>query len=336
MAALGELRRRGSHQKRKPSARRLRAPLAALAAIAAIVYVAKRPAPSSPFHRPRTDEEKAQERKKLARHPLFAFKRRTELWERWPDGTLGMVVSAYRDDLAWLRNVEAIGIRTHVYGRPGAEAPDAEHQLPVNRGDEAAAYFRYLADHYDNLPEYVMFVHGHEYAYHAPTSMATTCRLDVPTQVEAMGGFASLNHDKRGRTVRKYADRLMPSYSAQWTKQLGRGWSAAFLARALAELYADAEQPPVSTPTKLAFPASAQFVYQRRRFKSGRAPSTRAPTTSPRRRRPRPAAAARAAATSSSSSTTTSSGARGTSTTASAWTTRAGSSASRPSEKARS
>ena len=32
MAALGELRRRGSHQKRKPSARRLRAPLAALAA----------------------------------------------------------------------------------------------------------------------------------------------------------------------------------------------------------------------------------------------------------------------------------------------------------------
>ena len=259
MAALGELRRRGSHQKRKPSARRLRAPLAALAAIAAIVYVAKRPAPSSPFHRPRTDEEKAQERKKLARHPLFAFKRRTELWERWPDGTLGMVVSAYRDDLAWLRNVEAIGIRTHVYGRPGAEAPTAE-QLPVNRGDEAAAYFRYLADHYDNLPEYVMFVHGHEYAYHAPTSMATTCRLDVPTQVEAMGGFASLNHDTRGQTVRKYADRLMPSYSAQWTKQLGRGWSAAFLARALAELYEDAEQPPVSTPTKLAFPASAQFV----------------------------------------------------------------------------
>ena len=263
MAALGELRRRGSHQKRKPSARRLRAPLAALAAIAAIVYVAKRPAPPSPFHRPRTDEEKAQERKKLARHPLFAFKERRELYKRWPDGTLGMVVSAYRDDLAWLRNVEAVGIRTHVYGRPGAEAPDAEHQLPVNRGDEAAAYFRYLADHYDNLPEYVMFVHGHEYAYHAPTSMATTCRLDVPAAVEAMGGFASLNHDKRGRTVRKYADRLMPSYSAQWTKQLGRGWSAAFLARALAELYGAAEQPPVSTPTKLAFPASAQFAASR-------------------------------------------------------------------------
>ena len=56
-----------------------------------------------------------------------------------------------------------------------------------------------------------------------------------------------------------------------------------------------------------------------RRFARGRAPSTRAPTTSPRRRRPRPAAAARAAATSSSSSTTTSSAARGTSTTASAW-----------------
>ena len=263
MAALGELRRRGSHQKRKPSARRLRAPLAALAAIAAIVYVAKRPAPPSPFHRPRTDEEKAQERKKLARHPLFAFKRRTELWERWPDGTLTMVVSAYRDDLAWLRNVEAIGIRTHVYGRPGAEAPNANDRLPVNRGDEAAAYFRYLVDHYDDLPEYVMFAHGHEYAYHAPTSMATTCRLDVPAAVEAMGGFASLNHDKRGRTVRKYADRRMPSYSSLWTKQLGRGWSPAFLARALAELYGAAEPPPSATTAKLAFPASAQFAASR-------------------------------------------------------------------------
>ena len=246
MAANGELRRRGNHKAHKPRARRLRAPLAALAAIAAIVYVAKRLATDD---RPRTDEAKAQERKKLARHPLFAFKERTELYKRWPDGTLALVVSAYRDDLNWLRNVEAIGIKTHVYGRPGAEAPDAEHQLPVNRGDEAAAYFRYLADHYDALPEYVMFVHGHEYAYHAPTSMATTCRLDIPTQIEAMGGFASLNHDKRGRTVRKYADRLMPA-----------PWSPAFLARALAGLYGTAEQPPVSTPTKLAFPASAQFV----------------------------------------------------------------------------
>ena len=38
---------------------------------------------------------------------------------------------------------------------------------------------------------------------------------------------------------------------------------ASFLARALAELYGTAEQPPVSTPTKLAFPASAQFAASR-------------------------------------------------------------------------
>jgi len=134
MAALGELRRRGNHKAHKPRKTRLRAPLAALALITAAIYVARTDRRPSLFHRPRTRGEKAQERKKLARHPLFAFKRRKELWERWPDGTLAMVVSAYRDDLAWLRNVEAIGIRTHVYGRPGAEAPNANYQLPVNRG----------------------------------------------------------------------------------------------------------------------------------------------------------------------------------------------------------
>ena len=111
MAAIGELRRRGSHKAHKARKTRLRAPLAALAAIAAIVYVAKRLATDD---RPHTREAKAQERKKLARHPLFAFEKRRELYKRWPDGTLGMVVSAYRDDLNWLRNVEAIGIRTHV------------------------------------------------------------------------------------------------------------------------------------------------------------------------------------------------------------------------------
>ena len=45
MAALGELRRRGSHQTRKPPARRLRAPLAALALITGAIYVATRLAP---------------------------------------------------------------------------------------------------------------------------------------------------------------------------------------------------------------------------------------------------------------------------------------------------
>ena len=97
MAALGELRRRGSHQKRKPSARRLRAPLAALAAIAAM-YTSRAPAPSSLFHRPRTDEEKAQERKKLARPPSSRSR-----GARRPGAVArrdAREVVVYRDDLA--------------------------------------------------------------------------------------------------------------------------------------------------------------------------------------------------------------------------------------------
>lgn len=208
------------------------------------------------WHSSRTDVEKAKDQKHLSRHPLFTHEKGPgELLRRWPDNTIEMVVSGFHDDLGWLHKVQNINIQTHVYWRPGASLvpTNNQHRLPVNRGDEAAAYFKYLSDFYETLPQYVIFAHGHEYAYHAPTSTYRSCLLNLPAVVDTMGGFASLNHDKHGKTVRKFSKLLMPQPQ----------WSAELLERTLDALYLETAPPPLATPTELSFPASAQFVVSR-------------------------------------------------------------------------
>jgi hypothetical protein len=49
----------------------------------------------------------------------------------------------------------------------GAHAPAIAPETVIpNKGREAASYLRYIIDHYETLPEYVAFIHGHEKAWH--------------------------------------------------------------------------------------------------------------------------------------------------------------------------
>ena len=49
-----------------------------------------------------------------------------------------------------------------------ADDPNAEFATPTNEGREAMAYLTFLYDHYDDLPEYMVFAHGHERSWHQP------------------------------------------------------------------------------------------------------------------------------------------------------------------------
>ena len=40
------------------------------------------------------------------------------------------------------------------------------HYLPVNKGREASVYLTYIIQHYNSLPEYVVFIHGKRYQIH--------------------------------------------------------------------------------------------------------------------------------------------------------------------------
>ena len=42
----------------------------------------------------------------------------------------------------------------------------------TNRGNEASSYLQYIVEHYDNLPEWSIFIHGNEYSHHDTIHMS--------------------------------------------------------------------------------------------------------------------------------------------------------------------
>ena len=77
---------------------------------------------------------------------------------------LHVVTSHYKEDLEWLRKVRRPIV---VIDKEGADptcfTPDT---IIPNQGREASSYLRYIIDHYDRLPKWIAFIHGHETAWH--------------------------------------------------------------------------------------------------------------------------------------------------------------------------
>jgi len=72
------------------------------------------------------------------------------------------VVSRYKKNVDWvykLNNIENI----YIYDKETKVNP---YSVPVNKGNEASVYLKYIVDHYDKLNEYTFFIHDDEYTWH--------------------------------------------------------------------------------------------------------------------------------------------------------------------------
>jgi hypothetical protein len=67
-----------------------------------------------------------------------------------------VVAAHFREDTSWLNELSQYW-PVLLLG-PGG--------LPENKGNEAMAYLTYIIENYDNLPESVAFVHGHDSSWH--------------------------------------------------------------------------------------------------------------------------------------------------------------------------
>ncbi|KAF7555935.1 hypothetical protein G7Z17_g1817 [Cylindrodendrum hubeiense] len=109
-----------------------------------------------------------------------------------------------------------------------ADQPDAQNglSLPQNKGNEAMVYLTYLIDHYDNLPEVMVFMHGHRTTWHnnallRRSSALTVNKLRPETVVQR--GFVNLACDK----VLKRTIEPMPGVSGPSVLDLTReDWGA--------------------------------------------------------------------------------------------------------------
>ncbi len=56
-----------------------------------------------------------------------------------------------------------VSINVFIYEK---ENPESKYNVPINKGNEASSYLKYIIDNYDTLPDYSFFIHDEEYSWH--------------------------------------------------------------------------------------------------------------------------------------------------------------------------
>jgi len=75
---------------------------------------------------------------------------------------INIVVSRYKKEVDWVNRLKGIN-EILIYEK---EMPECKYNIPLNKGNEASVYLKYIVDHYDNLPDFTFFAHDDEYAWH--------------------------------------------------------------------------------------------------------------------------------------------------------------------------
>ena len=74
---------------------------------------------------------------------------------------MNIVVSRFNKNIDWIYKIKDENIL--VYDKQNDQNI---YNIPVNKGNEASVYLKYIIDFYNNLPEYTFFIHDDEYAWH--------------------------------------------------------------------------------------------------------------------------------------------------------------------------
>ena len=78
-----------------------------------------------------------------------------------------VVVAKYKEDVAWIQAITALrpDVEVVVYDKSGAEIANAPIKIVAlpNVGREAHTFLTHIVRHYDDLPDYVMFLQGNPF-----------------------------------------------------------------------------------------------------------------------------------------------------------------------------
>lgn len=128
------------------------------------------------------------------------------------------------------------------------EAPEGEFQISQNKGKESNVYLQYITDHYDNLPQYMVFMHSHRTGWHVEfeDNALTVQRLQLSFLSKT--GFVNL----RCNWGPGCPDEIHP------LRQLGGRYQDLAFAEAWMQIFNNTEIPEV-----VAAPCCAQFAVTR-------------------------------------------------------------------------
>jgi hypothetical protein len=77
---------------------------------------------------------------------------------------LVIVTNHWNEDMEWLKKSKFPVV---MFDKEGSTPSCFEPYMVLpNKGGAESSYFKYIIENYDNLPDHVAFIHGHETAYH--------------------------------------------------------------------------------------------------------------------------------------------------------------------------
>lgn len=80
---------------------------------------------------------------------------------------LNIVVSTHKKDVTWLNNFSK-NYKIFLYTK---EDEKNKYNIPINRGNEASAYLKYILDFYEYFPDLIFFIHDDEFSWHHSGSL---------------------------------------------------------------------------------------------------------------------------------------------------------------------
>ena len=90
---------------------------------------------------------------------------------------INCVVSRYKKDVSWIYKLDKVK-KFFIYDK---ETPENPYNIPVNKGNEASVYLKYIIDNYENLPDFTFFIHDDEYAWHHKGSIIDKFNESIAT-----------------------------------------------------------------------------------------------------------------------------------------------------------
>lgn len=94
---------------------------------------------------------------------------------------------------------------------------EARFYIPKNKGNEASGYLKYILDHYDCLPEYVVFLHDHEVSWHHRGSIFDR----VMENIEKNISYLSLNSEIWNNENVEWMEDVLKWYDEYLFEELG-------------------------------------------------------------------------------------------------------------------
>lgn len=165
-----------------------------------------------------------------------------------------------QDDISWV-SAELPGLNTSIYVVDDDD-PNARLRIPKNKGHEAMVYLTYIIDHYDELPDTVLFFHPHQGTWHNNVlndlDTATTIRRLNDAHVARKGYFNARCHHGPGCPDWLHVDR--PEAELDLFKKNEERYFTSKLWREL--------HPFAPLPTAISQPCCAQFAVSRDRIRA--------------------------------------------------------------------